>query len=404
MKYVILIGDGMVDEPLEELNGRTPLEVARTPHMNALAQRAHVMGLAKTIPDGYEPGSDVGNMSILGYDPREYFTGRAPLEAASMGIELGPEDAAVRCNLVTLAEHNGQTVMADYSAGHISTEEARQLIELLKPHLEDERFKLHPGVSYRHLLIWRGGRSRLEGVRLTPPHNIPGQLIEPHLPNGGEGSRVLHEFMDRARDLLQSGGRSAKANALWCWGAGPKPQMPMLEERFGLTGSVISAVDLVRGLGIYAGLRVIHVPGATGYLDTNYQGKAQAALDALRVGDDLVYVHVESPDEVSHEGDLQKKIQAIEDFDAKIVGPIVEGLQQSGKYALLLMPDHPTPLKKRVHTPDPVPFVIVRSDAGENDPERVYSERAAREAGLYVKEGHRLLEQLIASRASAPRS
>jgi 2,3-bisphosphoglycerate-independent phosphoglycerate mutase len=395
MKYVILIGDGMADEPIPELDGRTPLGVAKTPHMDALAQRAHVMGLAKTIPDGYEPGSDVGNMSILGYDPREYFTGRAPIEAASMGIELGPEDVAVRCNLVTLAEHNGQTVMADYSAGHISTEEAHELIERLKPHLEDERFELHPGVSYRHLLIWRGGRSQLEGVQLTPPHNIPGRPIEPHLPNGGEGSQALREFMDRARDLLQSGGHPTKANALWCWGAGPKPQMPTLEERFGVQGSVISAVDLVRGLGIYAGLRVIHVHGATGYLDTNYQGKAQAALDALRAGDDLVYVHVESPDEVGHEGDLQKKIQAIEDFDAKVVGPIVEGLQQFGEYALLLMPDHPTPLKKRVHTADPVPFMIVRSGAGENDPERVYNERAARRTSVYVNEGHRLIERLI---------
>ncbi len=404
MKYVILVGDGMADEPIPELGGRTPLEVAKTPHMDALTQNASVMGLTKTIPVGFEPGSDVGNMSILGYDPREYFTGRAPIEAASMGIELGPEDVAVRCNLVTLAEHNGQTVMADYSAGHIPTAEAHKLIESLKPHLENERFELYPGASYRHLLIWRGGRSQLEDVKLTPPHSIPGRPIEPHLPNGGDGSRVLREFMDRARDLLQSGGHPTKANALWCWGAGPKPQMPTLEERFGIIGSVISAVDLVRGLGIYAGLRVIHVPGATGYLDTNYQGKAQAALDALRAGDDLVYVHVEAPDEVSHEGDVRKKIRAIEDFDERVVGPIVEGLRQFDEYAILLMPDHPTPVGRRVHTADPVPFVIVRSRTSETHPGRVYSERAAREAGLYVKEGHRLLEQLIASRASAPRS
>ncbi len=312
-----------------------------------------------------------------------------------MGIELGPDDVAVRCNLVTLSERDGQTILADYSAGHIATDEAHKLIKLLQPHLEDERFELYPGVSYRHLLVWRGGRSQLEGVQLTPPHDIPGEPVEPHLPRGGEGSYALIELMNKAQEVLTSVDHNTQANAIWLWGAGPKPQMPTLRERFGITGSVISAVDLVRGLGVYAGLNVIRVPGATGYLDTNYQGKAEAAINALQQDDDLVYVHVEAPDEVSHEGDLKKKIRAIEDFDQRVVGPIVEGLRKFDEYAVLLMPDHPTPLKKRVHTADPVPFAILRSGTSEKHLERTYSERAAREAGIYVDEGYKLIEMLL---------
>ncbi len=390
MRYVILVGDGMADYPLPELGGKTPLEAAHTPHMDALAQRASILGLARTIPEGFEPGSDVGNMSILGYDPRRYFTGRAPLEAASRGIELGSQDVAIRCNLVTLKEQDGQLIMADYSAGHISTEEARKIIESLRLAIENGCFELYAGVSYRHLLIWRGGLSAIEGVRLTPPHSIPGQPIEPYLPQGN-GSRVLLKLMERARELLQQ--RESPANAIWLWGAGEKPQMPTLRERFKVKGSVISAVDLVQGLGVLAGLKIIRVPGATGYLDTNYRGKAEAALRALKEGDDLVYVHVEAPDEVSHEGDLQKKMKAIEDFDAKIVGPIVEGLDE--KFSILLLPDHPTPVSQRIHSSAPVPFMIIRSSEFERYPERVYSEDAARASGVFVQEAYRLIEWLL---------
>ncbi|OGF55060.1 MAG: cofactor-independent phosphoglycerate mutase [Candidatus Fraserbacteria bacterium RBG_16_55_9] len=393
MKYVILVGDGMADAPVPELGNTTPLEAAYTPHMDALAQGAVALGLARTIPDGFEPGSDVGNMTILGYDPRQYFTGRAPIEAASMGIELGPEDVAVRCNLVTLAQRNAQWVMEDYSAGHIPTGEAHKIIENLRPQLEDEDFELYPGVSYRHLLIWRGGLTEVKGVKLTPPHSIPGQPIEPHLPQGN-GSAVFLNFMERARAHLNT--RAGKANAIWLWGAGPKPQMPTLQARFGLMGSVISAVDLVRGLGVYAGLRVIRVPGMTGYLDTNYQGKATAALRALEEGDDLVYVHVEAPDEVSHEGNAQKKIQAIEDFDSQIVGPIAEGLKQFGDYSILLLPDHPTPVSLRVHTRDPVPFLIYRStDVAPRSSQIAFSETCAKASGITVSEGHTLLGMLL---------
>jgi len=393
MKYVVFVGDGMADYPVSELGNKTPLEVARTPHMDALAREALMFGLARTIPEGFEPGSDVGNMSIMGYDPRRYFTGRAPIEAASLGIKLDPQDVAIRCNLVMLKEQSDQWIMEDYSAGHISTEEAQKIIEFLRPELENERFELYTGVSYRHLLIWRGGLPEIDGIRLTPPHSIPAQPIEPHMPQGN-GSGVLLELMERGQAALKR--RGGKANAIWLWGAGPKPDMPNLQQRFGLKGSVISAVDLVRGLGIYAGLKVIRVPGATGYVDTNYQGKAEAALRALQQGDDLVYVHVEAPDEVSHEGSVEKKIKAIEDFDCKIVGPLVEDLQQFGDYSILLMPDHPTPVSQRVHTADPVPFLIYRSKAMSlKSSSTCFSESYAKESGLFLSEGHHILGMLV---------
>ncbi|MFN4218899.1 MAG: cofactor-independent phosphoglycerate mutase [Candidatus Bipolaricaulia bacterium] len=386
MKYVIVVGDGMADHPMPELDGKTPLEAAHTPHMDALAQRG-TLGLVNTIPKGFSPGSDVGNMSILGYDPRCYYTGRAPLEAASIGVELGPDDVALRCNLVTLTQKNHQWVMEDYSAGHIPTEEAKKLIELLRDELEDETFQFYAGVSYRHLVIWRGGKSDL---KLTPPHDIPQRPIEPYLPQG-EGSDLLRSLMERAREKLAG----QRANAIWLWGAGRKPHMPTLQERYNLRGSIISAVDLIRGLGIYAGLKVLRVPGATGYLDTNYQGKVEAALRAVEE-DDLVYVHVEAPDEVSHEGDLQKKIQAIEDFDAHIVGPLVEGLEQFEKFALLVLPDHPTPVSLRVHTAEPVPFVIYRSgDALPRKAARGFSEASARASRLYLDNGYEIFTMLL---------
>ena len=411
MKYAIVVGDGMADEPLEELDGRTPLEYARTPHMNALARRAAVLGQVRTVPEGLEPGSDVANMAILGYDPREHFTGRAPIEAAAMGIELGPEDVAIRCNLVTLKEQGGRLVVADHSAGHIPTPEAHALIAKLKPVVEREGpFELHPGVSYRNLLVWRGGFSSLRGVRLTPPHNIlgePADRYEPQPPES-EGAQTLRRLMQRAREFLLETQKehNTQANAIWLWGAGRKPQLPPLAERFGIAGSVISAVDLIRGLGALAGLRILRVPGATGYLDTNYEGKVEYALDALREGDDFVYVHIEAPDEVSHEGSLEKKLRAIEDFDARVVGPLVEGLQRFERWALLLLPDHPTPLRKRVHTPDPVPFALVRSWEAEGLPLQVqgFSERATRGTGVLIKEGHRLIERLLGARAGGPRS
>jgi 2,3-bisphosphoglycerate-independent phosphoglycerate mutase len=388
MKYVILVGDGMADEPVPELGNRTPLEAARTPNMDALTAQAEIFGLARTIPDGFEPGSDVGNMSIFGYDPKRYYTGRAPIEAVSLGIDLKPSDVAVRCNLVKLAAKNGQTLMEDYSAGHISTDKAHELIKLLKPALEDENFTLYPGISYRHILLWRQGQDRF---RATPPHNIPGQVVDKHLPSG-LGSEALLELIEKSQKIL----KNQQANSIWLWGAGKKPNLPALHKRFGIQGVVISAVDLVRGLGLCAGLEVILVSGATGYLDTNYKGKVEAALKALQKND-FVYLHIEAPDETGHEGIAAKKVQAIEDFDSKVVSPLLAGLQEFPEFSLLLMPDHPTPVSIRTHTADPVPFLIYRKSKSSqiSNPNQRFTESSARQTGVLRDEAHHLIEELL---------
>jgi len=397
MKYIVLLGDGMPDEGIESLGGRTPLEFARTPMMDYMAKRGR-LGMAKTIPDGYPPGSDVANLSVFGYDPRTCYTGRSPLEAASMGVALGPDDVAFRLNLVNLARRDDATVMGDYSSGHISTEEGRELLAALGRELGSEAFEFHPGVSYRHLLVWRNGREKLE---LTPPHDITGRCIDGYLPNG-DGAEVLLDLMQRSRSILEAHPlhrqRSERglppANSIWLWGQGKAPRMETYRDKFGLTGAVISAVDLVRGIGVYAGLEVIRVPGATGYLDTNYAGKVDAALSALeRV--DFVYLHVEAPDESSHSGSMENKIRAIEDFDAKIVGPILEGIRKFGHYRILCTPDHPTPLRLMTHTAEPVPFIIYAGEEAANDAVAGYDENSARATGLYLEEGFRLMDLML---------
>ena len=311
MKYVILLGDGMADEALEELGGLTPLQHARTPRMDEIARRG-VIGLAETVPAGFHPGSDVANLSVFGYDPATCYSGRSPLEAASMGVELGPDDVAFRLNLVTLAPQYGRLYMEDFSAGHITTAEARELIACLQEELGDARFSFHAGVSYRHLLVWHGGKDALS---FTPPHDLTHQSIEGHLPQG-DGAGELIQLTTSAQMLLSTHPVNLKrqkagkpmANSIWLWGHGRAPRMTTLQEKYGLTGAVISAVDLIKGIGIYAGLDVIEVPGATGYIDTNYQGKAEAALEALQTRD-FVYLHVEAPDEAAHAGNLDDKLQ-----------------------------------------------------------------------------------------------
>lgn len=397
MKYIVLLGDGMSDERIEALGGRSPLEYAATPVMDSMAQRGR-LGLAQTIPAGYPPGSDVANLSVFGYDPRTCYTGRSPLEAASMGVALGPDDVAFRLNLVNLRTENGTTLMGDYSAGHITTAEGGELVESLGRELGGGEFEFYPGVSYRHLMVWRGGKDRLE---LTPPHDISGKCIDGHLPKG-DGAEELLLLMNRSRDILSrhelyrkrlEAGKTP-ANSIWLWGHGKAPRMTTYREKFGLSGAVISAVDLVRGIGVCAGLEIIKVPGATGYLDTNYQGKAQAALKALERLD-FVYLHVEAPDESSHSGNVENKIRAIEDFDAKIVGPICEGIKKFGEYRLLCTPDHPTPIRLMTHTADPVPFIIY---AGETEPladVAGYDEYSALKTGLFVKDGYRMMDLLL---------
>ncbi|MHB8707650.1 MAG: cofactor-independent phosphoglycerate mutase [Desulfuromonadales bacterium] len=400
MKYLILVGDGMADEPIEELGGLTPLEKAFTPNMDRLA-RAGLTGMAETVPAAFHPGSDVANLSVFGYDPATCYTGRSPLEAASMGVELGPDDVAFRLNLVTLAAHSGELYMEDFSAGHIATDEARELIATLQDELGDETFQFYPGVSYRHLMVWRGGR---EDFRLAPPHDLTNQGLRAYTPRSPEAAPLMQIttsaqllFKNHPVNRRREAARKLPANSIWLWGQGKRPKMQTLQAMYGLSGAVISAVDLIKGIGIYAGLKVIDVPGATGYLDTNYRGKAQAALDALRELE-LVYVHVEAPDEAAHSGLLDDKLEAIERFDKEVVGTILDGLEAVGECRVLVLPDHPTPVRRMTHTKDPVPFILYGT-SGEFAPRGTvsgYSEANARSTGVMVTPGHLMLRYLIA--------
>jgi len=398
---MVLLGDGMADYPVAELGGKTPLQAARTPHLDRLCQQGK-LGLVRTVPPGLPPGSDVANLSIFGYDPALHFTGRAPLEAAAMGVKLGPDDVAFRCNLLTISRRGEKEFMDDFSAGHISTQEARQIIAGIEKALGSHEFNFYPGVSYRHLLVWRNGGRSLS-LTTTPPHDITGKPIAEYLPRG-EGQEGICGMMEEARQLLQNHPvnearqKSGKkpANAIWLWGQGKAPSLLPITKRFGLAGSVISAVDLMKGIGFYAGLEIVNVPGATGYLDTNYAGKAEYALREISKKD-FVYVHVEAPDEASHNGNLKDKIQAIEDFDGKIVGPILHGLQAYENFCLLVLPDHPTPLVLKTHSSEPVPFVVFSSEDGGRalKKERFFDELSAQKAGLLIEKGHELLEKFI---------
>lgn len=400
-KYVILVGDGMADYPLQELGGKTPLEAANTPHIDRLLAIGRV-GTVRTIPVDMEPGSDVANMSLLGYDPRKYHTGRAPLEAASMGVQLAPSEVAFRCNLVTL-EVDGEGVqrMLDYSSGHITTAEAHELVRAIQPVLQGTPLRLYPGISYRHLLVWADGR---EDLTTTPPHDISGEPAGPYARVYRE-SPVLLAFIEKAGEVLAQHPVNRKriaagkrpANAVWLWGQGRAPSMPTLKERYGIGGAMISAVDLLKGLGVYAGLDPIAVPGATGYLDTNYAGKVAAAIEAL-TQDDFVYVHIEAPDEAGHEGSLSKKMEAIEAFDARVVGPMIEKLGRFPQVRVLIETDHPTPISRRTHVADPVPFLLVE-DLHQGRPRRnvsaTFGESLARAAGWHLESGEELFDYFM---------
>ncbi|MCX8116556.1 MAG: cofactor-independent phosphoglycerate mutase [Desulfobacterota bacterium] len=404
-KYIVIVGDGMADYPVEALQGKTPLRVAKTPHLDWLARHGTV-GMVRTIPDGFNPGSEIANLSIFGYDPSVYFTGRGPLEAASLGLILNQADLAFRCNLVTLRREGSKTVMEDFAAGHISDDEAARLIEALDRQIGRDGLRFFSGVSYRHLLIMRDARTAypgLETLKLTPPHDLIGQPIDPFLPKDeGPGAKIL-ELMAASQKILgehpvnlerrKKGLRPA--NSIWLWGQGGSPQMPTLRERFGVEGYVISAVHLIRGIGLLAGLEVLPVPGITGYFDTNYRGKGEYSLKGLRERD-FVYVHVEAPDEAGHQGDLRLKIEAIEAFDEKVVGTILQGMEAFERLNLLVLPDHPTPLSVRTHTPDPVPFVVYSNHRTRSRfwAEGFDEERAA-QTGLFVEKGHELIEKFL---------
>jgi 2,3-bisphosphoglycerate-independent phosphoglycerate mutase len=367
--------------------------------MDKLAQEG-IIGRVRTIPVGMSPGSDVANLSILGYDPLKYYTGRAPLEAASIGVRLDDEDVAYRCNFVTLISNAGKTIMDDYSSGHISTAEARELIYGLSSALKSNGISFYPGISYRHLMVWRNGSV---GVQCTPPHDILGKAIDDYLPRG-DGEAVLRGFMQRSVDILKNHPVNIRrieegkkpASSIWLWGQGRKPQLPTYKEKYGITGALISAVDLAKGLGIYAGFEILDVPGVTGWLDTNYLGKAEYALNALKKVD-FVYVHVESPDEAGHSGNYKDKIRALEDFDSLVVGTIIRGLKERfAQYRILLTPDHATPIEVRSHTSEPVPFVIFDSRIKRDNHGVLYDESlVGRSDIIAIEEGYELMDYFI---------
>ncbi len=398
MKYVVLIGDGMADRPDPDLGGATPLQKANTPNMDNLASRG-IIGSVRTIPRGFHPGSDVANLSILGYDPRKYYTGRAPLEAASIGVKLGDNDVAYRCNLVTL-KFNDATIMDDYSSGHISTEDARELINVLKAEFDNDEISFYPGVSYRHLMVWKNGGAEVE---CTPPHDILGKEILDYLPKGNSDP-LLNDLMSRSINILGEHPLNKKrvaegkkpANSIWFWGQGKRLAVPTFKEKYGLTGSLVSAVDLTKGLGIYAGFEILNVPGVTGWLDTNYLGKAEYSLQALREVD-LAYIHVEAPDEAGHSGNYIYKIKAIEDFDSFVVGTIIRGMESEHKeYRILLMPDHATPFRARTHTDEPVPFVIYDSRSNKHNKDISYDENIIRREDIVViEDGFKLMDYFL---------
>ncbi len=397
MKYVILLGDGMADYPIDSLHGKTPIEYANTPNMDRMAAQGN-LGQIETIPPGLAPGSDVANMAVLGYDSCSFYSGRAPLEAANMKVALAPEDVAFRCNHVTLTD-SPEPVMDDFTAGHISSAEAARIIKDLDAALGSKEFRFYPGVGYRHLLVWHGGEP---GMTVTPPHDITGKKISPYLPSG-TGAGEISRLMDLSRKVLadhpvnrERVGRGAKpATSIWLWGQGRAPKFEKFTDRFHLAGGMISAVDLLNGIGIYAGLEVLKVEGATGYTDTNYQGKAEKALEALQRLD-FVFLHVEAPDEMGHEGNLQGKIKAIEDFDDKVVGTVLKGLPSLGEYRVAVLSDHPTPIVLKTHIADPSPIAFLSSRASENQGRgRPFGEGNARISGNMISPGYRFIENFV---------
>lgn len=398
MKYLVILGDGMADLPIDELGGKTPLEYAATPKMDELAAISE-LGMVHTIPDGMKPGSDTANLSVLGYNPRQYYSGRSPLEALSIGIPMKDTDIALRCNIVTLSEEEDtyeERHIIDHSSSEISTEDCAILLEAVRKELETDEFKFYVGTSYRHCLIWDKG----EVVNLVQPHDVLGQVIGDKLPENPQ----LREMMKRSYDILVNHPinieRKKKglnpANSCWFWGAGTKPALFPFEEKMHKKGAMISAVDLLKGIAVGTSMKVITVDGATGGLETNYEGKAQAAIDVLTKDNyDFVYVHLEGPDEMGHQGSVEKKVKAIENLDSRIIKPIVEGLEAAGEdFRLVILPDHPTPISIRTHSADNVPYLLYDSTKPQHNSWH-YNEREGATSGNFIAEGHTLIDHLL---------
>ncbi len=398
MKYVVVLGDGMADEPIEALSGKTPLEYAKTPAMDSISKKAEI-GMVHTIPDGMKPGSDTANLSVLGYDPKKYYSGRSPLEALSIGVPMKDTDIALRCNIVTLSEEDvpfEERTIIDHSSGEIRTEDCAVLLDAVRKELETETYKFYVGTSYRHCLIWDKG----EVVELTQPHDVLGQVIGQYLPQ----DTVLREMMKKSYDILVNHPINIErkkqglnpANCCWFWGAGTKPMLSSFEEKTGKKGMMISAVDLLKGIAIGAGMGVAVVEGANGGLHTNYEGKTMAAVKALTEdGYDFAYIHVEAPDEMGHQGSVERKVQAIEYLDSRVIGPLTEALKAKNvDFRMLVLPDHPTPIRVRTHTADDVPYMLYDSTAKENHTWN-YNEKEGRESGNYVARGHEIIDYLF---------
>lgn len=400
MKYLVVLCDGMADYPVEALGGKTPLEAANTPNMDKFAKDGYV-GLVKTVSDDMKPGSDVANLSVLGYDPHKYYTGRSPLEAGSIGIDMKNTDVSLRCNLVTLtdeAAYEDKTIV-DYCAGDISTEDAKVLVDYLAQNLDNEEFKLYSGVSYRHCLIWNNGT--LEVGTLTPPHDITGKPIKEYVPAHPNAAK-LYELMKKSYDLLKdhplNKERVAKglrpANSMWLWGEGVKAQLDPFKEKYGLKASMISAVDLLKGIGKFSDMNVVNVEGATGYIDTNFAGKAKAAIEEFKNGQDFVYIHVEAPDECGHRNETENKKKSIEIIDEVILGPVTDELRKMGDFKVLVTPDHATPLALMTHTNDPIPFIIYDSTKKIDGPS-TFNENTAKETGNFIEIGYTIMNKFI---------
>lgn len=401
MKYIVILGDGMADYPVDAFDGKTILEAAKKPNIDYMCRHGE-LGMVKTVQDGMKPGSDVANLSVMGYDTRKYYSGRSPLEAASIGVEMKDTDVTFRCNIVTLSDEENyeDKTMLDYSAGEISTEEARELMKAVAEELNTDIVKFYAGVSYRHLMVWDNGSTNVE---LTPPHDISDRKIKDYLPKGEHADEIL-ELMKRSEKILKNHPVNKKrvaegknpATSIWIWGEGRKPLLDSFKEKFGVDGAVISAVDLIKGIAICAGMDSIDVPGVTGNVDTNFDGKAQAALDALNNGADFVYIHMEAPDECGHQGNPQNKKLSVELIDEKVVGFLKRKLLEAGmEYRMLIMPDHPTPIKLKTHVSDPVPYVIYDSTNIKEDSGKTYTEKNGKDTGIYIEEGYTLMNKFL---------
>lgn len=398
MKYVVVLGDGMADEPIEALGGRTPLEYAETPNLDNLSKKSEI-GMVHTIPDGMKPGSDTANLSVIGYDPKIYYSGRSPLEALSIGVPMKETDIALRCNIVTISEEDvtfAEHTIIDHSASEISTEDCAVLLKAVADELANEEFQFYVGTSYRHCLIWNGGKV----IELTPPHDVLGQVIGQYLP----AEEVFRKMMERSYEILVNHPLNIErkkqglnpANCCWFWGAGTKPALTSFEEKTGKKGMMVSAVDLLKGIAVGAGMGVAEVEGANGGLHTNYEGKVEAAVKALTEdGYDFAYIHVEAPDEMGHQGSVERKVQAIHFLDTRVIGPVVEQLKaKNTEFRMLVLPDHPTPIRVRTHTSDNVPYMLYDS-TDEQNKDWNYNEKEGRASGNPVVEGHKLIDRLF---------